>query len=115
MNWKPISTVLLFASIPAISLGCEQIDVPDAAMFRANLERTGEYADGGPRKLMELVWKFKTEGKVFSSPAVSSGVVYFGSLDNRLYAVDTKTGQEKWRFRTKGNGVNLTPNALKML
>jgi len=57
MNWKPISTVLLFASIPAISLGCEQIDVPDAAMFRANLERTGEYADGGPRKLTELMWK----------------------------------------------------------
>ena len=35
-----------------------------------------------------LKWKFKTKGKIFSSPVVSDGVVYFGSSDNHLYAVD---------------------------
>jgi outer membrane protein assembly factor BamB len=39
---------------------------------------------------------------------VAGGVVYFGSLGNHLYAVDTKSGQEKWRFRTEG-GVFSSP------
>jgi outer membrane protein assembly factor BamB len=29
-------------------------------------------------------------------------VVYFGSFDNHLYAVDAETGQEKWRFTSGG-------------
>ncbi len=45
---------------------------------------------------------------VDSSPAVAGGVVYFGSLGNHLYAVDVKSGQEKWRFRTDG-GVFSSP------
>ncbi len=27
-------------------------------------------------------------------------MVYVGSQDGYLYAVDTKTGQEKWKFKT---------------
>ena len=32
-------------------------------------------------------WKFETGDVVESSPVVSDGVVYFGSTDNYLYAV----------------------------
>ncbi|HPL05588.1 MAG TPA: PQQ-binding-like beta-propeller repeat protein, partial [Bacteroidales bacterium] len=32
---------------------------------------------------------------------IADGVVYFGSFDGNLYAVDIKTGQEKWKFKTK--------------
>ncbi len=39
---------------------------------------------------------------VYSSPAVVNGIVYFGSLDNNLYAIDAVTGREKWRFGTRG-------------
>jgi outer membrane protein assembly factor BamB len=35
-------------------------------------------------------------------------MVYFGSGDGRLYALDARTGQEKWRFKTDG-GVNSSP------
>ena len=35
-----------------------------------------------------LKWKFETGGSVYSSPAVVDGMVYFGSNDNYLYAVD---------------------------
>ncbi|MDT9236343.1 PQQ-binding-like beta-propeller repeat protein, partial [Limnospira sp. PMC 917.15] len=58
-----------------------QIGRESAAMFRGNLERTGVYPPGGPTELTQLVWKFRTEDGIFSSPAVSGGVVYFGSLD----------------------------------
>jgi outer membrane protein assembly factor BamB len=35
-----------------------------------------------------------------SSPAIASGLVYFGSGDGHLYAVDLQTGEEKWKFET---------------
>ena len=46
-----------------------------------------------------LKWKYKTGDSVYS-PAVSDGVVYFGSRDNHLYAVDINTGEEKWKYKT---------------
>ena len=42
------------------------------------------------------------------TPAVSDGVVYFGSTDNHLYALDAKTGKEKWKFKT-GDWVSSSP------
>jgi outer membrane protein assembly factor BamB len=32
---------------------------------------------------------------------VAGGVVYFTSYDGHLYAVDAKTGQDLWKFKTK--------------
>src|SRR5690606_7117187 len=37
-------------------------------------------------------WVFKTNGKIYSTPAVSSGIVVVGSSDNYIYAVNSKTG-----------------------
>jgi outer membrane protein assembly factor BamB len=43
-----------------------------------------------------------------SSPVVVDGVVYIGSADNNLYAVDSHTGQTKWCFKT-GDIVRSSP------
>ena len=40
-----------------------------------------------------------------SSPAVSDGVVYFVSDSEFLYALDTTSGREKWRFRTREDEI----------
>jgi outer membrane protein assembly factor BamB len=45
-------------------------------------------------------WKFKTNGIIHTSPALYNGMVYFGSWDTYFYAVDAKTGKEKWKFKT---------------
>ena len=71
-----------------------------SAMFRGNLERTGVYPGGGPTQLPAVVWKFKADGGVASSPVISAGVVYFGSGAGYLYAVDVTSGREKWKFKT---------------
>ena len=76
---------------------------PVAAMFRGGPERTGVYEPGGPT-LGRQLWKFKTGDFVDSSPAISSGMVYFGSYDDHLYALDAGSGQEKWKFKT-GDGI----------
>jgi outer membrane protein assembly factor BamB len=39
---------------------------------------------------------------------VSEGIVFFGSGDGRLYAVDSSRGREVWRFKT-GGPVDSTP------
>jgi len=44
------------------------------------------------------LWKFKTGGRVESSPLVFDDAVVFGSADGRLYAVDKQDGHEIWRL-----------------
>ena len=48
-------------------------------------------------------WMYPTGGFVASSPTVSDGVVYVGSCDQKLYALDAKTGAKKWTYSTGGN------------
>src|SRR5947209_12231225 len=81
------------------------------AMFRANLQHTGVYQTKGVRKLHGVKWKFKTERVIeawFSSPTVADGVVYVGSDDGYLYAIDAQTGAQRWRFKT-GDVVYSSP------
>ncbi|MBN1881888.1 MAG: PQQ-like beta-propeller repeat protein, partial [Deltaproteobacteria bacterium] len=44
----------------------------------------------------EELFKFETRDDICSSPAVVKDVVYFGSNDDHLYALDAKTGDVKW-------------------
>jgi outer membrane protein assembly factor BamB len=86
--------------------------VPSAAavdtMFRANAQHTGVYDNGGIVPTNTELWRFQTGGAVDSSPAVANGVVYVGSDDYNLYAIDALTGKEKWRFKT-GDVVDSSP------
>ncbi len=43
-----------------------------------------------------------------SSPAVSNGVVYIGSGDHNVYALDAASGRLRWQFST-GNVVHASP------
>ena len=77
-------------------------------MFRANPEYTGVYESGGIEPGNTELWRFATGGIVYSSPAVANGIVYVGSEDKNLYAIDAVTGKEKWRFAT-GDWVESSP------
>lgn len=69
----------------------------------ANNAFTNRIFDGkGYQPLGDLKWKFKTEGKIFSSPVAKNGVVYIGSEDGFLYAIEEKSGKTKWKFKTNG-------------
>ena len=50
----------------------------------------------------EELWRFKTGGEVWSTPAVDNGIAYIGSMDRKLYAVDTSDGSKRWEFSTNG-------------
>ncbi|MDD5187099.1 MAG: NosD domain-containing protein, partial [Methanoregula sp.] len=67
-------------------------------MFRNTENRTGVYSDGGTRPGNSLKWNFTAGGDVHSSPVISGGVLYVGSSDGRLYALNASTGLEQWRY-----------------
>jgi outer membrane protein assembly factor BamB len=45
---------------------------------------------------------------VHSSATLDAGALYIGSGDGRLYALDARTGEERWRFPT-GHAISSTP------
>ena len=53
------------------------------------------------------LWTFAVTGWVTSAPIVIDGVVYVGSNDNHLYALDAVTGSELWSFATAGPVVSV--------
>jgi outer membrane protein assembly factor BamB/predicted Zn-dependent protease/tRNA A-37 threonylcarbamoyl transferase component Bud32 len=53
-------------------------------------------------------WVFETGGKIRSSPVVDYGILYTGSSDNNLYAIDIETGEKKWQNIT-GGPIQATP------
>ena len=55
-----------------------------------------------------LIWQFPTEGGGVSAPAVLDGVVYFGSVDHHVYALDAVAGDLLWSFET-GDGIGSAP------
>lgn len=106
----PVSFIFVFLCvgvftcfIPAIS--AEQV-VEDTGhtpwMFHADPRHSGINDDGGKRPASILKWSFATRDRVYSSPAVVDGVLYVGSDDNRVYALDAVTGAELWNYTTGG-------------
>ena len=76
-------------------------------VFRGNALETGAVpADALPDQLQEL-WKFSAKDAIDGAPAVVDGVVYFGSEDERLYAVDLATGAKKWEY--KAGSIKASP------
>jgi outer membrane protein assembly factor BamB len=76
-------------------------------MFRGGPSHLGVYDSKVPMKL-SLKWAFSTNGAIVSSPAVANDLVYFGSADGGLYAVEAATGKLRWRFDAHGD-VNSSP------
>lgn len=73
------------------------------SMFRGHPNHAGVSGEKGPRNLKIVKWRFTTQGKVRSSPAVARGIVCVGSEDGHLYALDAATGSLRWKVQTGGN------------
>ena len=56
----------------------------------------------------EIIWEYKTDGKITASPRASSSMIYFGSWDGNIYALNSTDGSLKWKYET-GWGIDTTP------
>jgi outer membrane protein assembly factor BamB len=66
-------------------------------LARGDALMTGASKASLPDKLAVL-WTFQTGDAIEGAPAVVDGVVYVGSYDQHLYALDLATGKEKWVY-----------------
>jgi outer membrane protein assembly factor BamB len=53
-------------------------------------------------------WSYTTSGSILSSPAVANGIVYVGSDDDSVYALNAASGALVWRYST-GSLVRSSP------
>ncbi|HEY91797.1 MAG TPA: PQQ-binding-like beta-propeller repeat protein, partial [Dehalococcoidia bacterium] len=53
-------------------------------------------------------WTFVAGGYLRSSPALGDNILYIGSEDSNLYAVDATDGKKLWDFRT-GDKITSSP------
>jgi len=118
-KWK-IETHVRITASPAVDGGVVYFGSYDGQFYAAD-------ATSG-----QLKWKFQTAGErrfagkhlhgsqpegesmpdpfdlYLSSPAVTGGVVYFGSGDGNMYALDAASGKLHWKFQT-GDVVHASP------
>jgi outer membrane protein assembly factor BamB len=90
--WNSTTTGWVAASSPAIEAGVVYIGGGYGNAFYA-LNAT----DGSK------IWNYTLSKNVHSSPALSGGMVYFGSFDHNVYALSTATGAKVWNYSTAGD------------
>ena len=71
----------------------------DWPMFRYDLNHTG-VGSGDPVLNPVLIWNFTTDFFVDGSPAVANGIVYIGSDDQYLFAINSSNGNLVWKYKT---------------
>ena len=84
-----------FYSSPAIAFGRVYAARDDGTVFAF------DQRDGG------VMWSFPTHNFVYGSPAVARvpgtpPSVYIGSYDEHFYALDARSGKQRWRFDVGG-------------
>jgi outer membrane protein assembly factor BamB len=72
------------------------------SMFRGDAVHSGAYAGSAPRQFHRVKWKFPTGDRVISSPVFKDNVIYFGSDDGNIYAVEAASGRQIWKRATRG-------------
>jgi eukaryotic-like serine/threonine-protein kinase len=79
-------------------------------MFRGDPAHTASGSSSAPRQLKGVKWRFPTGDRIVSSPVYRDGVIYIGSDDGNVYAVDAASGRQRWARPTRGP-VSSTPAA----
>ena len=95
-------TLLITLTFLVLALLSSTASAADWPMFRHDPAHSG-VADEVVEPPLELLWKYKTGNKVISSPAISGGIVYVGSYDGNVYALDATTGELKWKYKVEDN------------
>ncbi len=56
-------------------------------------------------QVVKPIWIFRCEDEIRGSASYDNGVIYVGSYDHNLYALDAASGELKWKFPTNGGIV----------
>ncbi|NIN70818.1 MAG: PQQ-binding-like beta-propeller repeat protein [Gemmatimonadetes bacterium] len=91
LAWRFDHSTPWVVSSPAIYQGAAIVGTSDGLFLHAmDVETGGE------------LWRYETGDRVFSSPAVSGGIVYVGVHSGRFLALDAAGGALEWELRFGG-------------
>ncbi|MDC0219454.1 PQQ-binding-like beta-propeller repeat protein, partial [Verrucomicrobia bacterium] len=101
------TTIIIAALTLALGCGTEETQKPQEQAKAPSKPALPDSNIGqlkvDPTKHERFLWEFETGGNVSSSPAIGpDGTVYVGSNDNKLYAINGKSGVKLWEFETGG-------------
>jgi len=88
------------------SLGGTPVGTPAPAPAPVPQQQVSTGANMVPQR--SPIWAFKVEDAVRSTPIVRDGVVYVGSYDNNLWAINSSDGSLRWKYATEG-GIGSSP------
>jgi outer membrane protein assembly factor BamB len=80
----------------------------DWTTFRHDSNRSGSTVDSDSTNSVKQLWNYSTNAAVWSSPAVSGGLVLVGCKDCKIYCLNASDGKLVWNFSV-GNEVNSSP------
>lgn len=95
------TTVAAFVTLSLLAHACGGGSASVDA-YRGGPERTGTYAESGPRELGQLLWTASGASRdlALASPTVSDGVLFIADDRSGLSAFDVEDGALLWRVET---------------
>ncbi|HEY0393754.1 MAG TPA: PQQ-binding-like beta-propeller repeat protein [Candidatus Elarobacter sp.] len=99
------AALLLFA---VSATGAPAANGGGTTMFRGSPAHEGVFPGRGLAGYGGVQWRFRATGAIHGSPVVAGGTLYVGSSDAKLYALDARTGTQRWS-RALGAPVSSTP------
>lgn len=115
MHRKILNAILLLLFVFLLSCSnekkqadlSENVDKLSWPVFRGGPTLAGVSDSELPENL-DLLWSFKTEHEILSSPVIGFGKVYIGSNDGNVYALNLTDGSKVWQYDT-GDNVEAPP------
>ncbi len=77
----------------------------EPVLYRGGVGRTGVYANSGLPTLQGMKWQ-KNLGVAPFAPIYADDVLYKGTYEGDLYALNAETGETIWKFPSVGNFVS---------
>lgn len=91
-----------FASAAEMKQALMGVAKKTGALVRMKVPTSPIAAAGGIKPL----WSFKCEDEIRGTPAIFQGVLYVGSYDNNLYALNAADGKFQWKYPTDAGIVS---------
>jgi len=100
-----IGSLSVLSCVPSTPLPGQVTQMPDISavettpaitLYRGNAQRTGVFAFPAIRQEPSVQWQAKVSSTWLMPPVLADGILYTGSGDGVLYALDAQTGEEIW-------------------
>ena len=104
-RWRTAVLAALLASSALPANAADPTDLPavtDVPEYRADAARTGVFPGPGPVDEPVVLWRRAGTGGFSTNAIVAGGMVILGDWEGTLYALDVRTGDERWRSQLGG-------------